>query len=82
MKHPLRIAAYTVCVLQILCAVAVISQAYSSRDMLMAVLLAVTPIVSIAALRCGPDREERELLSKVNKARLRKELQDLTGEKV
>lgn len=77
MKHPLRLAAYAACILQILCAGAVLSQAYGSRDMLMSVLLAVAPILAIIALRCGPDREERELVSKVNKARLRKELQDL-----
>lgn len=81
MKHPLRIAAYAVCVLQIICALAVLTQAYSSRDMLVTALLLVVPVLSIVALRCGPDREERELVSKVNKARLRKELQELTGEK-
>lgn len=42
-----------------------------------AALLTIPPILSIFAMRLGPDLEERKLTHELNKARMRKELQDL-----
>ena len=47
-------------------------------DRLLALLLVLPPLLSIIALRCGPDLEERRLGRELNKARMRKELQDLS----
>ncbi len=82
MKQPLRIAAYICCTLQIICAVFVITQAYNSRDIIMAILLIIPAALAIFALCGGPDREERKLREQVSKARLRRELQELEGSKV
>lgn len=78
-KNPLRIVVYIVAALQFICAGFVLSEAYGPRDMMLAALLGVLPVLAVLALRCGPDKEERTLQSQVNKARLRRELKDLEG---
>ena len=40
-------------------------------------LLLAFPLLNIAALRSGPDREERQLRRQVNKAELKKRLKEL-----
>ncbi len=47
------------------------------EDRFFVLLLAVTPIFSIIALRKGGDKEERDLKVRIRKAKLRKELDDL-----
>ena len=42
-----------------------------------AAVLTIPPILSVIALRIGPDLEERKLARQLNKARMRKDLQDL-----
>lgn len=42
-----------------------------------ALLLLIAPVLSIIALRKGGDKEERALKSRIRKANLRKELDDL-----
>ena len=51
------------------------------RDVMYAMLLMVPPVLSFLALMCGPDLEEMRLRRQVNKAKLRKELEDLTSGK-
>ena len=53
----------------------------SERPSRWRMLLLVPPVLSIMALRTGPDAEERALARQVSKARLRRELADLGGEK-
>ncbi len=48
-----------------------------SNDRLAALLLAVPAVFSLWALKTGPDCEERKLARDLNKARMKKELQDL-----
>ncbi len=79
MRQPIRIAAYIASILQLIAVGIIMSQAYGARDMMMALLLAVPAVLTIAALYRGPDKEERLLQTQVTKARLRKELQDLEG---
>ncbi|PCI56074.1 MAG: hypothetical protein COB36_04585 [Alphaproteobacteria bacterium] len=43
----------------------------------MALILLIPPILSLLALRKGGDKEERALKSRIRKANLRKELDDL-----
>ena len=49
---------------------------------LFAALLIVPPILSVFALRMGPDLEERKLTRELNKARMRKELQNLKKQEI
>lgn len=79
MAQPLRYLAYAALIIQLLVVGFVLTQAYSARDVMGAVLLALPPVLALWALYSGPDREERKLRSQVAKARLRKELQDLGG---
>ena len=51
----------------------IVTQAYG-RDTMYALLLAVPPLLSIIALKSGPDAEERALTRQVRKARLKREL--------
>ncbi len=46
-------------------------------DRFAALLLAVPAVFSLWALKLGPDCEERKLARDLNKARMKKELQDL-----
>ena len=50
-----------------------------ARDMALVLLLCLPPVLSVLALHYTADREERILLRKVRKARLRRELKDLEG---
>lgn len=46
-------------------------------DRIVAALLLLPPILSILAIRRGPDKEERKLQARIRKANLRKELKEL-----
>lgn len=74
-----RYIAYAFCVIQLIAVLFLLFESYSIKDALAASLLALLPIAAIFALRSGPDKEERLLRSQVQKARLRKELQELEG---
>ena len=74
------IAAYAANILLILAAGIIAIKAYGD-DAYFALLLLVPPVLSIIALRRGPDAEERTLTRQVNKARLRRELAELGGDK-
>tara|TARA_R110001592_G_scaffold27763_13_gene102723 strand:+ start:15641 stop:15910 length:270 start_codon:yes stop_codon:yes gene_type:complete len=43
-----------------------------------ALLFMIPPVLSILALRCGGDREERAMKNRIRKAHLRKELKELS----
>lgn len=58
----------------------IMTQAYG-RDTLYALLLAVPPLLSIIALKSGPDAEERALTRQLRKARLKHELSILESNK-
>ncbi len=73
----LRFTIYFIACLQIVAAVIVFIEGYSKIDMLVAFAILILPILVIFYLLKGPDREERELKKEVNKARLRKELDEL-----
>lgn len=47
-------------------------------ELMMALALFFFPLFNLLALYCGPDRETRQLRRAVEKARLKKALQDLT----
>ncbi len=79
MDRVLRYAAYLANVILLLVVGFILSQAYSGPDFFLALLLAVPPAMSIAALYSGADLEERKMIRRVNKARLRKELEKLEG---
>ena len=51
----------------------------NSSDRTLAFVVLLVPLVSLCALKTGPDREERQLQREVNKARLRAELAKLSG---
>ena len=78
MDRILRYAAYTANVLLVFGAIILMLKSYSSRDMLLSALVMVPGILSVIALWEGPDREERKLRRQVAKARLARELRDLT----
>ena len=80
MERFLRYAAYLANVVLIGAALIMVLHNYG-RDSLLAALLTVPPILSLFSLYVGPDAEERQLLRDVTKARLRKELKDLAGER-
>lgn len=76
MDRFLRYAAYLAALAQLLAIGFLLTQAYG-RDVGFFLLFALPPLLTIAALYCGPDIEERRLTRKLAKARLRKALQDL-----
>lgn len=78
MEKLIRYAAYLANLVLIAAAFIIMLKSYGGRDALMASLLALPPILSLFALYSGPDLEERQLLREVTKARLRKELKDLS----
>jgi hypothetical protein len=80
MERWLRYAAYLANIVLIGSSMIMVLHNYG-QDSLLASLLAVPPILSLFSLYFGPDAEERQLSRDVNKARLRKELKDLTGGK-
>jgi 4-amino-4-deoxy-L-arabinose transferase-like glycosyltransferase len=47
------------------------------EERFLALLIALVPILSLAALWAGPDIEERRLQKQLNKARMRAELAEL-----
>ncbi len=47
------------------------------NDRIVAALLLLPPILSLIAIRRGPDKEERKLQARLRKANLRKELENL-----
>ena len=78
MERWLRYAAYLANV--VLLGAALILVLHNSGDTsLRASLLTVPAILSLFSLYFGPDAEERQLQRDVTKARLRKELKDLTA---
>lgn len=78
MERIIRYAAYLANLVLIVAALIIMLKSYGGRDALMASLLTLPPILSLLALYTGPDGEERQLYRDVTKARLRKELKDLT----
>ncbi len=80
MDKVIRCAAYLACVIQILVAAYAFTEVYGS-EIILALLLLVTPLLSVIALYSGPDLEERRLTKDLNKARLRNELEILQGKK-
>ncbi|MFA7276614.1 MAG: hypothetical protein WC043_07420 [Pseudobdellovibrionaceae bacterium] len=58
----------------------ILTESYG-REMFLAALLAVPPVISILALLHGPDREERRLAKELRKAKLKQELAALTPAK-
>jgi hypothetical protein len=77
MDKIVRYAAYLVCALQLIAVGAIVANAYSSRDALLGCLVAVPPLLFVAALLMSPDLEERRQRRQVAKLRLRAELQEL-----
>ena len=77
MDRVLRYAAYAACAAQIIAFGILLHHSYNDREVLAALLLAVPPLLAIAALWTGPDREERQLRRQVTKLRLQAELQEL-----
>ena len=77
MDRIIRYAAYAACAAQIIALGFILRHAYNDREFLVTLLLAVPPVLSLAALWTGPDREERRLKRQVIKLRLQAELQDL-----
>ncbi len=81
MNKIVHYTALMVNILLLLFAVYTFLTGYGSNR-LFAALLTVPPILSVFALRLGPDLEERKLTRELNKARMRKELQDLRKQEV
>jgi hypothetical protein len=63
-------------ILLILVTAFIVTESYG-RDMFLAALLAIPPIVSMCALRAGPDMEERSMMRQLRKAKLRQELAEM-----
>ena len=80
-KHSCRYLTLAAIIANVLliCAVGFIMMNAYGRDTIYALLLAVPPLLSIIALKRGPDAEQRKLESEVAKARLRRELAELEG---
>jgi len=76
MDKIIHYAAFTINILLLLFAIYTFLTGYGDNRFF-AALLTIPPIISIFALRLGPDLEERKLTHKLNKARMRKELKDL-----
>lgn len=76
MNRIIRIAAYLAAAGQFVF-VALLFPQTRGGDVFALLLLLILPVLCIAALYCGPDREEMRMARQVRKARLRKELQDL-----
>ncbi len=70
------ILAVTANIALIILALVLFNDAHGS-DRIVAALLLLPPILSLIALRRGPDKEERKLKSRLRKANLRKELKEL-----
>ncbi|MCC7038090.1 MAG: hypothetical protein IT560_12405 [Alphaproteobacteria bacterium] len=79
MDRFIRYAAYLLNAGLIVFILAVIFNTYNSRDKMLAFATLLVPVISLCALKSGPDSEERQLQREVNKARLRAELAKLSG---
>jgi hypothetical protein len=77
MERVIRYAAYLANLVLIGSALILTLRSYG-QSALLGSLLTLPPILSLLALYTGPDAEERQLLKDVTKARLRKELKDLS----
>ncbi|MEZ0225071.1 MAG: hypothetical protein ACAH83_11000 [Alphaproteobacteria bacterium] len=77
MERIIRYAAYLANLVLIGAALILTLRSYG-QSALFASLLTLPPILSLLALYNGPDVEERQLQRDVTKARLRKELKDLS----
>lgn len=78
MERFLRYSAYLANIVLVGAALIMVLHNYGT-DSVYAGLLTVPPILSLFSLYVGPDAEERQLQRYVTKARLRKELKDLTA---
>ncbi|MFH1159228.1 MAG: hypothetical protein V1721_10185 [Pseudomonadota bacterium] len=74
-----KIVHYTACVANILLLVFAVYTFLTGygNNRFFAAVLTIPPLLSVFALRIGPDLEERKLSRELSKARMRKELQDL-----
>lgn len=79
MDRFIRYAAYFVNAALVIFILAVVFNTNNSRDRMLAFAVLLVPVVSICALKSGPDCEERKLQREVNKACLRAELAKLSG---
>ncbi len=79
MDRFIRYAAYLLNAGFIVFILAVIFNTYNSRDKMLAFATLLVPVISLCALKSGPDVEERKLQREVNKARLRAELAKFSG---
>lgn len=79
MNRLLRIAAYLANAVLIIGALILVLEARGMETYL-AMLFLVPPVLSLIAIYNGPDIEERRLTRLLNKARMRKELEDLGKE--
>ncbi|TVQ81982.1 MAG: hypothetical protein EA357_11140 [Micavibrio sp.] len=73
----LRIAVYIAIAVQLAAAALVFIQGYSAQERLLALLLAVLPLLAAVTLYAGPSREERKLARELNIARMKSELEEL-----
>ncbi len=78
MCRVLRIAAYIANVIMLLVVGYFVTESYGVERFI-CLLMALPPLLSIAALWQGPDLEERRLGRELNKARMKKELEELGG---
>lgn len=79
MDRLIHYGAYAANILLLLAVCYFLTEAYGN-DVFFVALLAIPPVLSIKALRNGPDLEERRLAKALRKAKLRKELSGLGEE--
>lgn len=63
-------------IIMIIATLFIVANAYGDQAR-MALIFLIPPVLSLLALRKGGDKEERALKSRIRKANLRKELDDL-----
>lgn len=73
----IRYAACLAGALQILAMGFIVSRSYG-RDVYIALLMILPPLLFLLALLSGPDLEERRLARRLNKARMKRELEKLS----
>lgn len=79
MERFIHIAAYLANITMMVFAAFIIRESYGAETYV-ALLLMVPPVLSLLALYHGPDKEERQLTRRLNKARMRKELEEIAPE--
>ncbi|MCB1556841.1 MAG: hypothetical protein KDJ15_05960 [Alphaproteobacteria bacterium] len=79
MNKFLRPLAYGLNGLLIAGGLVLVTQAYGWMEVALAIFLIIVPLVSLAAVYTGPDREERHLQRQLNKARMRREIREIIG---